>query len=119
MNWISEFIWHFFFPVMVCSFLFGGGWLTDNVGGYKHKHWTKAQTISGLLIGPAIGFLITGLVMLWSLYGQSFIFERWYIAISFITLAIWLFKKFCKNFFNEEVIRTRVVGIIRTRVKTG
>lgn len=91
------------FPFITLFIILGGGWLSDNApGGWKHKHWTRLQTVGALLLGPAVGLLFTGLAMLWSLStnSQPFIFERWWLASSFIVLSIWLFIKYCKNFLS-------------------
>lgn len=96
MIWISEYTWYFLTPVLTLFLIFGGGWLSDNApGAWKHKRWTRSQTTGAMIIGPVAGFMITGVGMICSLWSQPFVFERWWVAMSFIVISIYLFRRFC------------------------
>lgn len=101
MDWIIEFRFAFLVPFGIYSVLFIGGAFSDNLS-YPWKHWTVKQTIGMFLLGPALGLLLAGVAMIFSLYHQSFIFERWWTAASFILLSFLFLRCFEENAFSGK-----------------
>jgi hypothetical protein len=115
MDWVSTFKWYFIIPAISVFITFGHLLILYSLlTGYKNKYQTKMHNLFELIIGPAVGFFIASLAMFYSLVisliaSESFIFERWSLAISFVVLAYWLQLQHCKSYACHQLTKQQTI----------
>lgn len=101
MNWINQFSIVFLFPLITYSVACLGWYWSDNTS-YPWKHWTSEQTLGFFSFGPVISSALTGVVMIYTMWNEEFVFERWFVAVMLLVIAADLWLRYTRFSFNDR-----------------